>query len=214
MNTSLLIATCDSYSFLWENLATLNEKYIGLKDRVISCEKLSFPFSDYKSVNSPDKPWGQRIIEALNEVKTDFVFFILDDYYFINKFDRQYFESIEKLLTETQYNKYCFDCTNYSNYRLFPFRDNLFIQHQSSEYLTTLQPSVWRVEYLRKILQPNYSPWDFELLGTAHNNNYNNKIFMEIFPRKFYFNATRKGRVISEGWDEVKKIENLKDFVL
>jgi hypothetical protein len=212
MNTSLLIVTCDSYSFLWENLTTLNNRYLEFDKKIVACESTPFDYEGYTSVLAEGDPWGSRFLKAVNEVSTDFVFVILDDYYFTKKFDKEFFTEVENLLETTRYNKYCLDCTNYPNYALFPFRDNLYIQHSSSEYLTTLQPSVWRVEYLKKIIDPNYSPWDFELTGTAKNRNYNNKIFMELYEDKFYFNAVRRGKNISQGWEEVKDREKLKEL--
>lgn len=214
MNTTLVIATCDSYSFLWENLAILTDKYLPFSEKIVSCENNSFPYKGYMSVTCSSSFWGERVIKTLEKVNTDFVFFILDDYYFTQKFDVNLFAQIESLLQITEYNKYCLDCTKYPNYRLIPFNKNIFIHHQSSEYLTTLQPSVWRVSYLKQILKPNYSPWDFEITGTEQNKHYNNKCFMELYPNNFYFNAARRGRIISAGWQEVREKENLKDFIL
>jgi hypothetical protein len=214
MNTTLLIGTCDSYQFLWKNLTTLTDKYLPFSEKIVSCESQIFPYHGYKSVTCSSPNWGERIIATLNEVKTDFVFFILDDYYFTKKFDQQFFSNIETLLNCTEYNKYCLDCSKYSNYRLIPFNKNIYLHHQSSEYLTTLQPSVWRVEYLKQILKPNYSPWDFELVGTEENKHYNNKCFMELYSDSFYFNAARKGKIISPGWQELKEKEKLDEFCL
>lgn len=214
MNITLLIATCDSYSFLWENLATLTDRYLPFSQKIVSCENTIFPYEGYKSISYSSSSWGERIIKTLDEIDTDFVFFILDDYYFTQKFDVNFFTQIESLLQITEYNKYCLDCTNYSNYRLIPFNKNIFIHHQSSEYLTTLQPSVWRVSYLKQILKPNYSPWDFEILGTEQNKHYNNKCFMELYSNNFYFNAARKGRIVSPGWQQIKLEQNLKEFIL
>ena len=214
MNTSLLVATCDSYSFLWKNLNTLLSRNLNFDKQIVSCETKAFPYDGYSSVISGNKEWGSRVTEALKQISTEFVFFIFDDYYISKQFSIEHFEKIEKLLSSTEYNKYCMDCTGYNAYSLIPFADNLYIQHQSSQYLTTLQPSVWRVEYLKKILNPNYTPWDFEIFGTKQNSNYNNKIFMELYPEKFYFNVVRRGRMLSEGWESFRIKENLEHLIL
>lgn len=215
MNLSLLLATCDSYSFLWENLEILLKRNLNVPfaKKIVSCETKNYIDPSYQCILLDTPIWGNRIVKAINEITTDYVFFIFDDYYISKNLSEEFFDRIIKLLDATEYNKYCLDCTNYP-YRLFPFRDNIYIQHQSSDYLTTLQPSIWRTSYLKSIANPNYSPWDFELTGTISNSGYNNKIFMELFQEPFYFNAARRGRQISSGWEEFRIKHGLKNFIL
>jgi hypothetical protein len=213
MTISVLIATCDSYSFLWENLSILLDRNIGIEKKYVSCETKEFIEKNYTSVTCDSNIWGTRISKTLDAVSTDYVFFILDDYYFLKKFDTSFFASVHNLLDNTNYNKYCLmDCRSLHNYDLSFYKNNIYIQNSTSAYLTTLQPSIWRVSYLKKVLDKNYSPWDFELKGTEANNHYDNKIFMQSCPANYYFNAGRKGRVISDGWSYIKNLHNLKEF--
>jgi len=212
MTITLLIATCDSYSFLWDNLVTLTNKYIEVKTKVVATETKVFYYPGYRSINDPSPHWGTRLLKAIEYIETEYVLLILDDYYFTKKFDKSYLEYITNLLDVTKYNKFCLECTGYNSYALIPFSEDIYIQHNSSEYLTTLQPSVWRTSYLKQILKETWSAWDFELIGSEENRHYNNKIFMQKMS-PFYFNAVRKGKIISPGWSEIKEKEQLKDFV-
>jgi hypothetical protein len=83
-----------------------------------------------------------------------------------------------------------------------------------SNYLISLQPSIWSVDFIKKTLQTNYSPWDFEIKGSAKLKNTEHQIFIDTEKSSVYFNAVRKGLKKSKGWNEFFKKENIEPVQL
>lgn len=44
---------------------------------------------------------------------------------------------------------------------------NIFLKHPQARYRVSTQPAIWKLEYLLKILDNDWSPWQFELNGTV-----------------------------------------------
>lgn len=211
MNISVLIGSCDNYSFLWENFDILFKRYWSLntKNYLIS-ETKSFDNKDYVSLTPGKLPWGQRILEGLNLIETEYVLFILDDYYLSENFDENFINEHIKLLNEHSADKIMMDI-DYGEpiYSLDHLSNNLYKFKQSSDYLNSVQPAIWRTDYLRKVLKPEYSPWDFELIGNNFTKTLNPTILLNKRESHMYFNFTRIGGKLSEGWEEFLKTQNL-----
>ena len=62
-------------------------------------------------------------------------------------------------------------------------------------------------KYLKKVLKPNYSPWDFELVGNEYTKSINPKILLNKRNSHMYFNFTRIGGRLSDGWEDFLKKE-------
>ena len=67
-NITLLIGTCDKYSFLWENFKTLQTKYIDLPDspKVVFTESLDFG-EGYSMSHLQNPHWSNLLKDALDE---------------------------------------------------------------------------------------------------------------------------------------------------
>tara|TARA_R110001606_G_scaffold151649_1_gene292260 strand:- start:97 stop:351 length:255 start_codon:yes stop_codon:yes gene_type:complete len=73
--------------------------------------------------------------------------------------------------------------------------------------LATLQLGIWKKECFEKVLDPKYSPWDFEIKG--RDTLVNDKCGVLDPNKELTFNFARKGKVFSDGWQEFLKKENL-----
>jgi len=231
---TLLVGTCDKYSFLWDNFKTLEQRYLGLKDcpRVAFSESMEFGdgyTTSFEGKGKNSEVWSNRLLKALKEVDTEFVFFVLEDYYFTREIPQEDFEQIVQLLTATDFNKFMY----VNQLRSYKVADTLwfekrmklfgtpFIQHPTSDYLTSVQPAVWRTSFLKDCVHRDWSPWDLEIKGTKEIAGENNKILL-YHSDDIYFNAVRsvgetsaeKRIAVSEGWEEVRDKENLKEIVL
>ena len=110
-------------------------------------------------------------------------------------------------------------------YNLTELEKNKIYQfNMSSEYLNSIQPAIWEVDYLKKVLKPEYSPWDFEVAGNDFAAQQNGIILLnrldpptdreitiqnKSIEYRFYHNFVRIGGKISEGWEELYKKEKL-----
>ena len=59
------------------------------------------------------------------------------------------------------------------------------------KYSICMQPSLWDKNFILEVLKPNYSPWEFEILGSKYCKS-NNLFIDNSIKKHIYFNAARK----------------------
>jgi hypothetical protein len=169
----------------------------------------TIPLPNYKNV-LVQGPWGQRMLAGLDEVTTDYTVFILEDYYLEEIITDQFLNDHVAILEEHGADKIMFDILcPYGAYSLTSLGSDLYSFNNHSQYLNSIQPSIWRTDYLRKVLKPNMSPWEFEIDGNPYAQSLNPRILLKARLEKIYFNFCRRGGVFSEGWQEFLVKENL-----
>jgi hypothetical protein len=209
IDLSVLIGSCNEYNFLWKNFDVLFQKYWQLKTKnYFVTETINFDNPHYDVILAGMVPWGQRILTALNEVKTKYVFFILEDYYLSESFTEENIINHIELLEKHQSDKIMFEILD-SEYSLHSLGDGLYKFDVNSKYLNSIQPSIWRTDYLRKIINPNFTPWDFELVGNEYTKKINPNLLLKSIPNRMYFNFIRRGGHLSSGYEDFLKKENL-----
>lgn len=236
---SLLVGTCDDYEFLWDNFKTLADRYLPFQNsaKVAFTESKEFGDGYITSHQGEDSIWSNRLIKALDKIESEFVFFVLEDYYFTSKITQEDLQSIMAVCQANSLDKWTFhiktdqlrmkydvggmqQCTG--------MEGKHYIQDKFSMYLTTLQPGLWRTSYLKKCLQPDWTPWDFEIKGSERmaqlhaqlpqlpeSDNaepYGSRNLVYMLESPIYFNAVRQGAKISPGWEEVRDRENLMEL--
>jgi hypothetical protein len=164
---SILISTCDKFSDLWEahiDLYLKNWHGGFCKTYLVTDKATTRHFEDVKIIvadNGLDFP--MRIKYALDFIETPYVLLTLDDYFL---FKNVYNEKI----------KYLVDCceTQSIDYLLLYDRRMTKEKHYKSietitpidlnkKYALTLYPAIWSVEFLRKTVPGNLSPWHYEV---------------------------------------------------
>jgi hypothetical protein len=212
MNITVLIGSCDKYSYLWDNFDFLFKKYCELNTKkILVSETLTFNNTEYTTTCFGNIPWGERILKSLELVETEYVFFILDDYYFTESLSKDFLQNHIDILEKKGAVKIMMDIDyGYPIYTLKHLEDNLYQFGENSQYLNSVQPAIWKTEYLKKVLKPNYSPWDFELIGNEYTKTLKPIILLNARPKHVYFNIMRKGGILSDGWQDIFKKENLK----
>lgn len=210
-NLTLLVGTCDDYSFLWKNFIKLCNKYWEPEcKKMIVSEELKHDYHSYEFITPGNNiNWSDRMIHAINQIKTDFIFFVLEDYFLKEKISNQSIIESINFLEKENANKLVFTTIPFGFYKLFHIKDDLYKMQDDSDYLTSVQPAIWRKSFLLKCLQKNWNPWEFEIYGTNLIRNQDNKIYLKYKIDSIYFNAVRKGKIMSEGWEEFYKKEEL-----
>ena len=65
----------------------------------------------------------------------------------------------------------------------------IIILNASSDYLTSVQPSIWKTSHLKNCMVPGWSPWDFEIKGTELIRNKETDTYLIVRQQKPYWNA-------------------------
>jgi len=211
MNLSVLIGTCDKYKSLWEPFQICFNKYWKPNtNNIFATDTLDVPiytktkFNTIKSQGS----WGSRMLNGIQSIKEDYIFFILEDYLFHYSYSEKQLNTYLELAKHHNIDRLQIAPSGLQTY-LNESVDGLNKFSNTSEYLISMQPSIWKKEFLIETLLPKYSPWDFELQGSKLLKNSNKNIFIDKSLPSVYFNAVRRGMKKSPGFNEFFKKENL-----
>lgn len=211
MSVSVLIGSCDAYSPLWKNFDILFRRYWKLNTKnVLVSETIPFNNDLYQTILPGKLQWGERMLLGLNEIDTEYVVFLLDDYYLTETFTQEFVDEHISIIEFYNAHKIMMDI-NYGEpiYSLEHQHKDLYKFKPHSEYLNSIQPSIWRTDYLKQVMKPNYSPWQFEIDGNVFTKTLNPTIILKARPEHMYFNFVRIGYNISEGWENLYRKENL-----
>lgn len=119
--------------------------------------------------------WGDRLKVALDEIETEFVFMMPEDYFLKTKVDSDAFENCIKFLREQ----------NGGLVRLNPpvpftkpYNKKFDYIPVKSIYRICGQPSIFKKSYLERFADKHYSPWQFEREGSLLSRTFPEKLFI------------------------------------
>jgi hypothetical protein len=213
MDFTILIGTCDKYSYLWNNFLKLFNKYWDddiIVDKYFNSETLICKDNKFKTFTPGKIPYSDCVKYGLNNITTPYVLWLQDDYFFRRKISKQtfkkYFEYIEK------YNIDRLGICNMSKYYTTQkIEDNLYKFKQNSQYTISLQPSIWKTEFFKSCL-PNgkkENPWQFEVDGSRRLNKKPHNIYFIKQDSPWYLEAVHKGSFTTD-YHKIIKQEKLK----
>jgi hypothetical protein len=163
----IVVSSCDAYADVWDTFFTLFFRYWP------DC-----PFPVYLLANGetyphplvrplriqPDRKWATNLRMALDQLATDYVLYIQEDYFLDQKVKTdRVIELIEYMVARQG-----------SYLRLFPMPgpEESCVDHpdvgdvtSDSPWRTSLQAAVWHVPVLRSLLVEGESAWDMEQKG-------------------------------------------------
>jgi hypothetical protein len=209
---TVVIGSCDSYNNLWKNFDILFKRYWEIDTtNIFISETKSIPYNDYINVlPGIGLAWGERMLAGLDLVTTPYVCFLLEDYYLTETIDSAFIEEHINILNEYNADKVMFDKIYPADvYNLTYIKDNIYQFNNTSMYLNSVQPAIWKTDYLKQVLLPQYSPWQFELDGNSYTQKFNPKILLKARDKSIYFNYARVGGRVSEGWESIFYKEKL-----
>ncbi len=162
-NVSLLILSSGGYQDIWIPQFFYLKKYLesDLFDNIfLSTDYYNSMVPERIEILESNNAWSDRLIEALERIDSDNVFIILEDYILQTqsnlKLSYEIFKNHDLDYLRVSYKK---KLPNRFLYRLSKFK----------KYNISLQPGYWRKDFLKRILRPKETPWDFEILGSLRN---------------------------------------------
>jgi len=189
-NISMLIGSCDAYSDLWMPFFyQLRKHWPGFDMPVyISTEAKKFSYDGfdirYPPNSTPEPCWSKRLMWMLQQIPTDFVLFMLDDFWIYQDVD---VVAIEKVLSYMEQDpKMGFVCMQYEpktflgpeKMRKKECKYPELMRCMSNDlFRITTQAGIWRRDYLLKILRKNETPWDFEIMANFRSYFYSERIY-------------------------------------
>lgn len=209
---TILVGTCDKYSFIWEEFSTLFNRYW---DKDLNVKKYFLGETVDKSIDGfgvlkPGKiPYSDCLSYGLNSVTTPYVLWLQDDYFLRKKINKEKFEYYFDFIEKNNVDRFGIkDDSKY--YTKSHISDEIWKIDPKSQYTISMQASIWNVDYFKKCLKSNETPWQFELNGTPriNNNNMSNNIYFELQSSPWYLEAMKKG-AMTDNYYKIKDIEKL-----
>lgn len=210
---SVLVTSCDKYSHLLPYFTKLFDKYWESKDnypKYISLESENVSFDGYTTLITGDVNWSNSLQIALKSIDTPYVFLIFDDFFPVRTIPSKSIETAIQIAKARNLDKYVFHYPHVVfNGKLdaTDIADNVYQVQQDAEYTMTVQPGIWRTEFLRERLDGE-NPWEFEINGSTRANKVGHKIYMEVINTGFHQEAMSRGEFTSAYYDILKR-ENL-----
>lgn len=112
--------------------------------------------------------WSDRLISCLKQIETEYIMFLLDDFFLHSEVKQDRIEEICLWLDNDEQKKI-------ANFQLYPLSSEYDLEEKYSgfvkakgsyPYLVNCQAAVWRKKALLDILKKEESPWQFEDNGT------------------------------------------------
>jgi glycosyltransferase involved in cell wall biosynthesis len=166
MNVSVLVMSCDAYSDLWKPFNTLYKKhwehpyktYIGTETK--ECEY----FETIKAVGS----WTSRVRQTLEKIDSEYVIFLLEDFFFHKKVNQ---ERIEALIPHFNERTAVFNFELNKDTKTVGNAVEGFKKRLNNQiYLCSCQPSLWNRCKLIELLQKDMTPheWEVQILDSEY----------------------------------------------
>lgn len=181
---------------------------------VLNTESKSFSFPPYQIKTfslykrGEKVPWGERLIQTLKRIETDYILFFLEDYWLNAPVNDAVFRKTLTWLDENP------DVATFvfSSKSFAPQQDNGgnkfegFVQdRQKCEYKIQAQIAVWRRTRLIEFIRPHESPWEWEVLGSVRASRYTDKFYVwrqelpEPFPYHYSVDGESYPGIVVEG---------------
>ncbi len=198
----IAVISCDNYSDVWplffDNLFK-NWEDCPLDIHLISNKKT---YNHKKIINinvGEDVSWSNNLIKGLESLKKDYVMLFVDDLIINKIISVNYFNKISNWVNSNKPNYLRLHISFKPNY----YDDFIGILPKKSPYKASLMPSIWKKNFLKKILKSRESAWDFEIKGSKRAFNYNG--FFSLYDNFIHYNNS----IIKGKWQRsmVKKLK-------
>lgn len=205
---TILVNSCDDYEEIWNPFFMLYKKYWPTCNYpiVLNTESKKYHYGDLNirtmSLYKPGQkvPWGKRLIETLKNVESEYILFLLDDFFFTDYVDVKRLEECIKWMDENpNIATFGFTRTRQPNIKdgKFPGFEK---RPQEGEYRLNTQAAIWRREKLISYIRPHESAWDWEILGSKRSSRYQEDFYsaiegdLLIFPYNSVDYGLRRGK--------------------
>lgn len=202
----ILISTCDKFSDLWAaNIQLLNENWPdrNAKTYLVTDAPTDRGFDGVEMICAGEgKEITDRLRIALERVKSEYVIFTLDDYFFTQPIDQSKIRDIVDFMERN-----AVDYTQlYPQPKHFLKRDGAkeYAQHPGvyavdlteGNYKVVLTPGIWRADFMRKTLTGSLNAWQYEVSLTEAARKLGAKCATSNCGELPYLDVVRKGKLL------------------
>lgn len=178
-DVTIVVNSCDKYEDAWHPFFECLWHFAGELPYpiILNTETKQYKSQHYDviCVNTHKRfrapTWSERFMNVLGKVETEFVFFLLDDYFLEDRFDMERFEKVVSYMREHPDVGIVDICPHWAesaeeaalNKVKYKNAEDSFVVRNRESFNITCTPSVWRTEALRSLIRLHEDVWDFEI---------------------------------------------------
>lgn len=173
---TVLVNSCDKYKDLWYpffELLNINWKSCPYQI-VLNTESENYKHENWtiaqplRILHGGGRTWSERLISCLKQIETEYIMFLLDDFFLHSKVKQDRIAEICLWLDNEKEKKI-------ANFQLYPLSAEYDLEEkytgfvkakENYPYLVNCQAAIWRKKALLDILKKEESPWQFEDNGS------------------------------------------------
>ena len=143
-----------------------------------------------------DKGWGSNLLSALNKIKTPYVLYLQEDYWFKKHVDTNSIKDFIRIMGEYSVDYIRLNANPPPEHRC-SLNSMLGTIAAEATYKTALQASIWRKEVLESLVSSHDNPWEFEKKGPVRSQKCSGDFLAIRLPEDNvfeYVGAIRKGK--------------------
>ena len=200
----VILHSMDSYSKFWNpwyHLFNLHCKNHG-PIIFLSEEKEPDFVNDVTHIKTGEGEWGERLLIALEQIESEFVFYMQEDFWCIKDFELT--DNILEMFEEYKMDQLHIK-ENINLIKTIKIKDNLLKFAQDSEYTQNHQFGLWRKGKLKDNVLPNENPWENEINGSIRLNKNPHNIYLLDY--HWYISVCRRGQLMERGEKIIKKYD-------
>lgn len=204
---SILVVSCDKYADLWDPFFAL------FRQRWPDCPYPVFLGSNFKRFEGEgvttlaigeDVAWGAGLLRMLDGIPTSHVILLLEDFFLKATVDTAAIARLAGIAARE----------GVGCLRLSPLppptpppsvpigaHPELGEVERGTPYRIATQPAIWRADWLRRLIEPGYSAWEFEHLATRASEAMPEAVWAPFRPTFVYDQVVEKGKWKPEGLD-------------
>lgn len=206
-DVTVLVCSCDKYEDAWEPFFRLFQIFHADKafssPIVLNTETKQYHNGslNVQTINYPQKAtWSQRLKYVLNQIDSEFVFLLLEDFFLQSEFNAEYFSKVMEYMRNNQ-DVGAMHMT--PNGRFPADASEMFLERKFDKLNITITAVVWRRQFLLNLLRDHENIWQFEWYSTyrakKHNPNVRIMQYNEKYPLIYhYFVKIEDGYGITE----------------
>jgi hypothetical protein len=166
---SLLVMSCDRYADLWNPMSDCLKRFWPdcPYEILLSTESLN-PAPEtafHRVIHSGSTAWSGRLLDSLNAIETPYTMLLLDDLWPCQSISTAAIEQILNLMERDAIGDVHLrnEGTDQRDYE----KDSAYRVYTSgAPYRISASASVWNTAFLKSVLRPEESAWEFERIGS------------------------------------------------
>lgn len=185
---TLVVSSCDKYSDSWYPYFSLIKKFwpnhpdeivLITENKKFSIDGLNIQVFNY----SKNTTWSERLYRTLEQIKTKYIFFSLEDFFLLDYVKNEQVNQCIKWMNEDK-NIAVFRMLASNDVRLIDSKYGNFKYARSDiGFRLETQAALWNRRTLMNFLDLKENPWQFESIGTTRIKN-TNKDFLWLYSEK------------------------------